>query len=311
MHSLEPEIAALRDTGALPPEIAERLIQIERREIFSIDAELRAVLYVAVAMLTTGVGILLAKHIHQIGPLFIVVFIALGSAVAYAFPFRKLIAERPQSAVDDYLLLLASLLISADVAYAERQFHILDTNWPRHFLLLAIVHGVVAYLFTSPTVLTLSIAGLASWLGVSASMGALIDADLILARRGFLVAAVLLVWKMLNRWRGRPVFDQVYDHFIAVVALVSALVMAFDPKTAWLGVGIVLLVSVALTIAGTQSGREFLVIYAILATLLALNRAALLLFREEVFILLFMFASSVAAAFVLFGIHQRMRWKNA
>jgi hypothetical protein len=310
MISLEPEIVALRDTGVLAPEIADRLVRIERRELFSIDGELRAILYVAVAMLTTGLGMFLAKHVHEIGPLSIIVFIALAAAIAYAFPLRTQLAHRPGSATDEYLLLLASLLVSADVAYAERQFHLLDRNWPRHFLLLAVLHGVVAYFFRSRMVLTLSIAGLAAWLGVSTSIWALTDTDLALARRGFLAAAIILVWKVLNRLRGRPEFDEVFDHFIAVLALGSALVLAFDRATAWLGVGIVLGISVALIIAGTLSGREPLVVYAILATVLALDRAAYLLFKEEVLALLFMFVSSIAAAVVLFRVHQRMRWKE-
>jgi Predicted membrane protein (DUF2157) len=310
MHSLEPEIVALRDTGAIAPEIADRLIRIERREILSIDSELRAILYIAVAMLTAGVGMLLAKHVHQIGPLTIVVLIAMAAGVAYAFPFRKLAGGRSQSAVDEYLLLLASLLVSADVAYAERQFHLLDKSWPRHFLLLAILHGFVAYLFTSRTVLTLSIAGLAAWLGVSTSIGTLIDADLSMAQRGFLVAALLLVWKLLNHLRGRSEFGEVFDQFIAIIALASALKLAFGATTTWPGVSIVLFISAALVIAGMRLGRESFVIYAVLATLLAIDRVAFLLLEEEALRMLFLFASSIAAAFVLFRIHQRMRWRE-
>jgi hypothetical protein len=308
--SLEPEIVALRETGALTPQTADRLIRMERREIVSIDGELRAVLYVAVVVLTAGVGMLLAKHVREIGPGTIVVLIALVSAIAYAFPLRKLVARRARSAIDDYLLLLASLLVSADVAYAEHQFHLLDKSWPRHFLLLAIVHGVVAYLFTSGTVLTLSVAALAAWLGVSVGLWTLIDADLVLARRGLLAAAVIMIWKLANRVRGRSQFDEVFDHFIAVIALASALALVFESGTAWMGIGIVLVVSSALVVAGARSGRESLIVYAILATLLALDHIAFLLVADEVLRLLFLFTSSIAAAVGLFRIHQRMRWKE-
>ena len=80
MLSLEPEIVALRDGGSIPAEVADRLIRIERREVFSVDAELRAILYIAVALLTTGAGILLAGYIHEIRPLLIVVLIGASSA---------------------------------------------------------------------------------------------------------------------------------------------------------------------------------------------------------------------------------------
>ena len=36
---------------------------------------------------------------------------------------------------DDYVLLLAALLASADIGYIESQFHLLGPVWQRHFLL--------------------------------------------------------------------------------------------------------------------------------------------------------------------------------
>ena len=48
---------------------------------------------------------------------------------------------------------VGTLLASAALAYAERQFTLLGPWWSWHLLLLAVVHAAVAYAFSSPLVL--------------------------------------------------------------------------------------------------------------------------------------------------------------
>ena len=72
MISLEDELAAI---GADPIRLAE-----ERREVFSLFGELRAASYLAVALVTTGVGIVIKNNADRIGPLTIVAALLIAAA---------------------------------------------------------------------------------------------------------------------------------------------------------------------------------------------------------------------------------------
>jgi hypothetical protein len=170
-----------------------RLIAVERREVFSIHAELRILTWGGVMLIATGIGVLVSKHLDQIGPVVIAAAIALAAAACYAFAWWK--RTRTASLFDEYILLLGALLLSADVGYIESQFHLLDAHWPRHFLLLAVVHGVAAYLFGSRMVLSLSIAALAAYIGVERRVDTLFDGSVETALRAIACSALVLGWR--------------------------------------------------------------------------------------------------------------------
>lgn len=69
----------------------------------------------------------------------------------------------------DYLLLLAMLLVAADLAYVEAQFRWLGPNWAYHLLAVSILYFVAAYRFDSRAVLTLALTSFAAWRGVEAA----------------------------------------------------------------------------------------------------------------------------------------------
>jgi hypothetical protein len=143
--SLESELTQLPDTGVL--------IARERRDAVSIYPELRVLTWAGVMLISTGVGIYISKHLDDIGPLAIAAVIGLAATACYAWAFWK--RGRSAALVDDYVLLLAALLASADVGYIEHHYQLLGTSWPRHFLLLAIFHAATAYFFRSRLVLSL------------------------------------------------------------------------------------------------------------------------------------------------------------
>src|SRR5450759_5260251 len=171
--SRELEIRQLREEGALPAEVADVMIAKERREVVSVYTEVRVLAWAGVMLIVTGVGIIVSKNLDRIGPIAIAAAIGIASAACYGYCVaQRRSAHRPLS---DYILLLGALLLSADVGYIEHQFHLLGSEWPRHFLLLAVVHGATAYFFASRTLLSLSIAALASWFGFERNAGALFN----------------------------------------------------------------------------------------------------------------------------------------
>src|SRR5258706_16154334 len=106
MLSLEPGLTA---SGA---PAAARLIAIERREAVSIYPELRLLTWAGVMLISWGVGLYISKHLDDIGPLAIAAVIGLAAAACYAWAYWK--RSRKAALVDDYVLLLAALLASAD-----------------------------------------------------------------------------------------------------------------------------------------------------------------------------------------------------
>ncbi|NJD30808.1 MAG: DUF2157 domain-containing protein [Gammaproteobacteria bacterium] len=267
MHTLEPEIRILRAEGALDDATASRSIALDRGDVFSLHRELRLTLYAGVALVTGGVGTILARNIDRIGPLAIVVAVA-AAAVACGLPaVRARRAGQPLSTVADYLLLLAVLLASADLGYAEHAFELLGPLWSWHLLLLAAFHALVAYTFRSSLVLSASLAALAGWFGVGASFS---DVPLLdtpspeVGARALSCAAVIATWRFADRYRDPATpFMSVFDHVAMNVAFWGAL--AWCHPMPWLLAGLPLLVVLsAMAIRkGLGEGREMFLVYGV------------------------------------------------
>jgi hypothetical protein len=273
MLTLEPELLQLRDSGSLRGDDAERLIAIERRELFSLHGELRATSYVSVLLLITGLGILLKNNFDRLGPIAIILLILLASAACYAYVIRKHVAKRARTIVDDYVLLLAALLLSTAIGYAENQFHLLGTNWQRHFLLLAIIHGVTAYWLDSRLVLSAALTALAAWLGFE-HRGALFDGGAEESGgRGLLFTAIVLAIRYANmRSRhGRTAFDIVYAQAAALAGFFSALIWVGSSRMRWFGVLAVAALDALFLGEAIRMRREILIAYSIIASVIAVD----------------------------------------
>src|SRR4051794_10852034 len=225
--SLEPELTQLPDTGVL--------IARERRDVVSIYPELRLLTWAGVMLISWGVGLYIAKHLDDIGPLAIAAAIGLAAAACYTWAYWK--RSRTASMADDYVLLLAALLASADVGYIEHHYHLLGDSWARHFLFLAILHAATAYYFRSRLVLSLSVASLAAWLGIERrSVAVIFDAAVDTAGRSFLCAAIVVIWRVIDRkLRPATTFSSLFDHAAANFAFWGALTLAAHKETRLLG----------------------------------------------------------------------------
>lgn len=310
MHSLEPEIRTLRPL--LGDAAADALIARERREVFSIDPELRIAAWAGALLLATAAGILLKDNLDRIGPLALALLIGAAAAVCYAWAWWHRARE---GMVDDYVLLLGALLISADVAFIETQFELLGGAWPRHFLLLAIIHGIAAYLFGSRLVLTLSVVAFAAWLGIEQRMlgAGIIENDfepIDFALRAFVCAAALVVWRVTDR-AARPAsdFGPVFEHFAANIALAGAIALTFEDDTRVAGCVVALALATFVIVWGFRTQRESFVLYAFVYGVIA---ADVLLFelldmQSTTAGLLLIVVSMIVAVATLIAIHARFR----
>jgi len=308
MLTLESEIEALRAQGLLPPPVADRLLTIERRAPMSIHAELRVVLWLAVTMIATGLGIFLKKNIDQIGHLTLILIIGAASAGCYLIAWRRKRAGK-SSAADDYLLLLAALLLSADVGYIETQYHLLGKDWRQYLLIMAGVHGVSAYLYDSRTVLGLSLAALAGWLGIDNSEESFSLHAWQAGRKLLTMAALTAVWRFLNhqkeRWRH---FDEVFDHVVAHTAMMGALVWTFDARYELIGLTVLAGLAAASIAWGIRTRREAFIVYGFIYAVIGVDSFVIpTLDLDEAAGFFFLLVTTPLEIVALFMIHRRWR----
>jgi hypothetical protein len=311
VHTLEPELRTLHAEGTIDDATASRALALDRREVFSLHHELRATLYVGVLLIMAGVGIILARNLERIGPLTVVLAIALAAAACAVPAMRAKAAGRPLTVAGDYLLLLAALLVSADLAYAERQFTLLGPLWSWHLLLLAVVHAAIAYAFASPLVLAASLTALVGWFGVGGTLGDVLffsASTPALGARALLCAAVIAAWRHADR-RARPgtSFSGVFDHFAANLAFWGAI--AWCIEWPWLAAGLPLLAALAWASIrhGLDTGRESFLVYGIVYAAIGLSVAVAPRFNDTTTSLGFVLIVVCAAAAALWQLRRRLR----
>jgi hypothetical protein len=311
VHTLEPELRALHAEGLIDDATAARVLARDRGHVFSLYAELRAALYVGVLLVMAGVGIVLARNLDRIGPLAIVLAVAL-IAVACAVPaVRAKSAGRSLPVAGEYLLLLGVLLVSADLAYAERQFVLLGPLWTWHLLLLAFVHAAIAYAFVSPLVLAAALTALAGWFGVGGTPGewlrvAYSEAEF--GARALACALLIAAWRHTDR-RARPDsrFSDVFDHFATNLAFWG--VIAWCLEWPWLAAGLPLLAafSYASVRRGLDSGREAFLVYGTVYAAIGTCAAALPYLHGATLSLSFVLIVVCVAAAALWRLRRRLR----
>jgi hypothetical protein len=274
MHSLEMECQELGKAGVITEPVAAQAAALERGTIFSVFEELRFALYAAVAAIIAGIGLLVKENLDRIGPITLIVALALASSSCYAMVLRTHWQHKERSIGGDYVLLLGALIVSADLAFAESQFHWLGTQWQWYLLILAAFHGVTAYSLGSRLVLCASIAALAAWFGIEGRVATLVNAGGSNASLGFhaiVCAATLLVWRTANpRLSGPAVFESVFDNFAANIGFWGALALCLTPGARFLGLGLLAVLAAASIFKALRTEEEIFAVYGTAYTALTL-----------------------------------------
>ena len=313
MLSLEPELEQLRPI--LGDARADALIARERRNVFSLYPELRIAAWAGAMLLATAAGIVLKNNLERIGPVALSMLMALAAIACYAWVWW----HRARATIaDDYVLLLGALLLSGDFAFIETQFHLLDHAWPRHFLILAVLHGAGAYAYRSRMLLSLSITALSAWMGID-RLSLFNSSEIKVA--AFVTAAVVVVWRELHvataalSGRGAaggsgthkaslPEFLRVFEHFAANLTLWGSLSMLMKDENYYLGCVLGLAAALVVIWWGFREHVESFVLYGFIYGLIA---ADALLFRhlEDTSLALAISLSMIAAVVILIFLRKR------
>ena len=248
-------------------------------------------------LIATGTGIFVTKHLEDIGPLAIAVAIGVLGAACYVW-----VALKSRAPLDDYVVVLGALLLSADVAFVETQWHLLGNEWQRHFLIVAVMHAAAAYWFDSRAVLSLSITSLAAWLGIE--QRSVFSGSAEMAVRAFACAAAVGVWRAANHHKP---FNGVLDQFIVNFAFWGGVILTFEEDTRWLGFILSLLIGTVVLRTGFRQRREIFVMYSFVYTIIAIDIVIVSALDEEVLGAMYLMVSTVVAIVFMFVIHARFQ----
>jgi hypothetical protein len=165
----------LEGAGILGRKQAALLRRIYNRELFSVHWELRLLLYAGILILTTGLGLLIAKHFASIGHLALLAAIALGCAGCFTYCLRRgggFKAERMPApdAAYDYVLFLGCLLLGTFQGYLELRYQVLAQHWSWWLLASGLFYLLCAHYFDNRLVLSLALSTLGAWFGIKTTL---------------------------------------------------------------------------------------------------------------------------------------------
>jgi len=211
----------------------------------------------------------------------------------------------------DYLLLLGALIMSADLGYAESQFHWLGSHWSWYLLILTALHAATAYSLDSRLVLSLSLTSLAGWFGVDGHIASVFQLDSALRAAGtqtLVCAGVILLWRAIHRRVGGPAsFSEVFEHFATNLGFWGAIVLCFIPETRLVGVAILIALAAVSIRKGLLNNQETFVIYGIVYTSLGLYYLEALVISNALFAAACRLATIVLAVILLWRFRHRTK----
>ena len=292
---------------------AALLRRIYGRELFSVYWEVRLLLYAGILILTTGLGLLIAKHFASIGHLALLAAIALGCAGCFTHCLRRgggftAAQVAAPDAAYDYVLLLGCLLLGSFQGYLELRYQVL-ADWSWWLLGSGLLYLLCAHYFDNRLVLSLALTTLGAWLGVKTSLlvGGMGEDALRGNALGF-GAAVVAAGAAQTRLNWKSHFLPVHLH-LGVNILFAALVAGVDSRST----GLLYLAGLLLSAAGSalyaQRSRSFaFLLYAVLygylgITVFILDRAHWDI--EGILLYFLVTAATLVAALVTF--HRRFR----
>jgi hypothetical protein len=174
MDSNDRAVHQLHEQGFITDTQLADITAYKARGLFSLQLELRMLLYFGILAFTGGLGVLVYEHIDTIGHAAIISLIGILCAGCFVWSFRNnpgFSKGEVNSANPffDYVVLAANLLAGIFCGYIQYQYKPFGNHNSAAILVPTAMYFSSAYYFDHRGVLSLGITGLAAWLGINAS----------------------------------------------------------------------------------------------------------------------------------------------
>ncbi|ULQ52355.1 DUF2157 domain-containing protein [Flavihumibacter fluvii] len=314
----------LLNKGLISETSFEKLKNSASTPRISLHAEIRALLYLGVLLISSGIGVLVYKHIDQLGHLVIVGSLATACLACFGYCFwwrnSNIKTTRPSSALADYILLLGSILLLIVIGYLQTQFHFFGTRWGLASFIPMVLLFATAYYFDHKGVLSLAIINLAAWAGITINKGTWYGIKE-LNQEGTIITALslsiflVLLANIVKKRTVKPHFSAIYQQFGFHGLFLSSIagIIHFDKLyIAWLFL-LVLSGFYYLRKAITEKSNYFLVfsclyVYAGLSYVFSAKIIKGLQEENEIYANLFYYLiSGISVAFLLSTLNKKIK----
>jgi hypothetical protein len=257
-----------KEAGVITEAQHGALVEIVRRDRFSIYVELHALLYIGVVSIVGGLVWTFRDYVVNLGDAAILSILGLLMAGAFGYCFTKGPAytndEIESSSFGfDYVLYFGCLVLSATLAFIETRFAVFQ-GWDTHLLIAALAFGALAYRFDNRFVLSLALSTLAGYLGLKLSNFDTLDTDR-LRFAGFLYGWFLIgIGVLLNQLRIKTHFLEVYLQLGANALLLAAISGVLERDNGWLYLVVLLALAATSIYLGVRYRRFAFVTYGTL-----------------------------------------------
>ena len=216
-------------------------------QLFSVHWELKTLLYLGVMLLSGGLGVLIYKNIDTIGHQAVLAFIALISIGCFTYCFKKKLTfswskVKAPNAGFDYALLLGSISMVTFFGYLQYQYQVFGLNYGMATFIPMLALFFIAYYFDHLGILSMAIASLALWMGVSITPKTLLAYGTFNSKHLIFTYVVLgfmlLFFGGLSQWFDiKKHFKFSYHHYgvhITFIALLAGYFEYYDTDTSLL-----------------------------------------------------------------------------
>ena len=299
-----------KEQGAISPEQYLYLTGLCRREPFSVFLELNILLYAGVLAFVAGLGWTVTTWSQQLGDLLVLAVLSTIFAGCFWYCFSRASAWSPAetaspTAAFDYVLYLGCLVWWVELAYVEKQFHLLSGQWDIYLLASAAFFFFLAYRFDNRFVLSLALSSLAGWFGLTISHWPS-HQDASYRQYALFYGLLVGVGGAVLRRRGlKPHFFDMYLNIAANVLFWAILSGVFGREGygLWL---LALLLACGASLAWGVTRRKFtFVAYAAVYGYVGISSILIRNFSDDVFILGYFVITAIGMVIALVQIARR------
>lgn len=303
-------LASMLNDGILSKEQFKALSDLHSKKVFSVYVELRVAFYAGILFLAAGLGMTLKQYASDFAR-DIVIITALSavliSSLVYCFIKGNEYTNNESPAPGmffDYILYLACIIYSLEIAYIETRFAVFGDFWRLHLLISSFLFFFLAYRFDNRLVLSFALSTLAGWLGFELHCANWAWESMRFTAIGYGLASLAAGAASYSYGIKRHFLD-IYLNFAANFVFVALVSGVFGGEWHILYF-VALCAACAVAIVYVQKNRSFLyLVYAVVYGYVGLSRILLKGVSEISFIYMYAIVSSAGIIWWLFSMSKR------